>query len=76
MDYNCYEWFKKWSKLINDNGHRCIICGENKELTSRIETVTTSVDCINTNLYKEAGNLKANMCLDCYNELEEKFINN
>lgn len=61
MDYNCYEWFKKWFKLIiNDNEQGCIICGENKYLTSRIETSICS-DVINIYLYKDSRNLKANM---------------
>ena len=70
MNYECYEWFKKWFKLIiNDNEQKCIICGENKDLTSRIETSICS-DVINTYLYKDSRNLKSNMCLDCYKELE------
>lgn len=70
-----YKWIKDWVVLIEDNKQRCIRCGKEKELTSRIENMTTSPDCTNINIYKEARNLKANLCLNCYNELEEIFIN-
>lgn len=82
MNYGCYGWFKKWFKLIiNDNEQGCIICGENKDLTSRIETSICS-DVINTYLYKDSRNLKANMCIVClkisnvFGRKREKFHRN
>lgn len=71
-----YNWFNNWMNKVNIDKYKCIRCGEAKELTSRLETIYNSFGCINTNLYKNAKNLEANLCMDCYNELEENFLKN
>lgn len=74
-DTSVYNWFNHWMNKANADKDKCIRCGEAKELTSRLETTNNSSGCINTTLYKNAKNLEANLCMDCYNELEENFNN-